>query len=363
LAPAWPATDQSAEAPVSSVDPVFGVSAAPRGVIPALDADALSRMMLRSRAVTRTMGNRMSPPEATWQDHAGPLLAERHGGRVIACRRCGYRHAVPLPAAEDVRRFYAEEFYGGFHKDYFAGQQRDLEWWRLEFRAKCDLLAELLPESRRRFLDVGAGAGWLVEYAGQNGWQAVGLEPSAAAVRYCRDRGLEMIEGFCEPEALADQPPFDVVHLNNVLEHVPDPGALLDTAHGALLDDGLVAVTVPNDFSPLQEALVALRGHEPWWVDPREHVNYFDAPDLERLLVRHGFAPRRRLGSFPLELFALMGDDYLADPALGPVIHGKRKAMELALHAAGRDDLLATMYAKLAEAGMGRTITVVGART
>ena len=58
---------------------------------------------------------------------------------------CGFKHAVPLPDPEELRRFYAEEFFGGFHQDYIAGQKRDLPWWELEFAAKYALFEELLP--------------------------------------------------------------------------------------------------------------------------------------------------------------------------------------------------------------------------
>ncbi|MGD9546517.1 MAG: class I SAM-dependent methyltransferase [Candidatus Krumholzibacteriia bacterium] len=299
----------------------------------------------------------------TWNGHSGPVLAERHGGTVIDCEVCGYKHAVPLPDPEAVKKFYAEEFFGGFHQDYIAGQRKDLPWWRLEFAAKYRLLAGLLPPDRRRLLDVGSGAGWFLQFGAEQGWDTLGVEPSRAACAHARDAlGCTVVEGFFEPGAIAGLDPVDVVHLNNVLEHVPDPGAFLETARGALALGGLICITAPNDFNPLQEALIDLRGHEPWWVDPREHVNYFDGPSLEALLQRHGFAARRRLASFPLELFALMGEDYLADPDLGRVIHGRRKALEFALHEAGKADLLAGMYGKLGELGLGRTLTVIAER-
>lgn len=302
--------------------------------------------------------------DCRWQDHAGPLLAERHGGKVIDCRACGYRHAVPLPDPEAVRRFYADEFYGGFHKDYIGRQQRDLPWWRLEFAAKYDLFESLLPPARRRLLDVGSGPGWFLQFGSGRGWATVGVEPSAAACAHARQTlGERVVQGFFAPDALQGLEPVDVVHLNNVLEHVPDPGAMLATAAAALAPGGLVCATSPNDFNPLQDALVRLRGHEPWWVDPREHLNYFDRAGLDRLLRRHGLRPLRWRASFPLELFALMGEDYLADPELGPAVHGKRKALELAMHEAGCGDLLASMYDALGELGLGRTLTVVAEKT
>ena len=68
---------------------------------------------------------------------------------------------------------------------------------------------------------------------------------------------------------------FDALTMFNVLEHVLDPWAMLNTAHELLRPGGVLVVQVPNDFSPLQEAVrshldVALVGRR------GDHVNYFD---------------------------------------------------------------------------------------
>ncbi len=295
--------------------------------------------------------------------HAGPVVAHEQGADVIACRRCGFRHVTPLPDPATIDQLYTEDFYGSLHADYIASQRANLPWWRLEFDAKYDLFEERLPADRRSLLDVGSGPGWFVQHGTGRGWRTVGVEPGRSAAAHTRDElGQQVINDFFTPEAVARLAPVDVVHLHNVLEHVPDPAALLDTAHGALAPGGLVSVTVPNDFNPLQEALVSLHGHRRWWVSPREHLNYFDRADLEALLRRRGFEPCAHLASFPLEVFALMGEDYLAEPALGKVIHGRRMALELALHEAGEGALLGRVYRALGELGLGRTLTVMAVK-
>lgn len=302
-------------------------------------------------------------PASAEAAHDGPVVAREHGVDVIACRRCGFRHVTPLPDPATIDQLYTEDFYGSLHANYIASQRANLAWWRLEFGAKYDLFEELLPAGRCSLLDVGSGPGWFVQYGSERGWRTVGVEPGRPAAEHTRQAlGQDVINDFFTPAAVAHLQPVDVVHLHNVLEHVPDPAALLRTARGALAPGGLVSVTVPNDFNPLQEALVRLRGHARWWVSPREHLNYFDRPDLEALLRRHGFEPCAHLASFPLEMFALMGEDYLAEPALGKVIHGRRMALEQALHAAGEGALLGRVYRALGEMGLGRTLTVMARR-
>ena len=69
--------------------------------------------------------------------------------------------------------------------------------------------------------------------------------------------GVEVVEGFFNAETAPTLGSFDAVHLNNVLEHIPDPIELLILARECLEPGGILCVNVPNDFSPLQIAATA----------------------------------------------------------------------------------------------------------
>ena len=62
--------------------------------------------------------------------------------------------------------------------------------------------------------------------------------------------------------------------------------------------------------------------------------------------------------SFPLELFLLMGESYIGDDDLGRKCHGKRKALEHNLAAAGMTSVTRELYRAFADAGMGRTAVI-----
>ena len=63
--------------------------------------------------------------------------------------------------------------------------------------------------------------------------------------------------------------------------------------------------------------------------------------------------------SFPIDLFLLMGDNYIGNDALGRACHAKRKTFELALARAGKSALKQEMYRRLAQLGIGRDVFVV----
>ncbi len=144
-----------------------------------------------------------------------------------------------------------------------------------------------------------------------------------------------------------------------VLEHIPDPAALLALAHGQLDDGGLLCVVVPNDFNPFQ--LVA-RDHlefNPWWVAPPHHINYFNFSSLQKLLERCGFEVIHKEATFPIDMFLLMGDNYIGNDELGRACHGKRKMLELNLSRAGMAEIKRHLYQSLANIGLGREVVLI----
>jgi hypothetical protein len=60
-----------------------------------------------------------------------------------------------------------------------------------------------------------------------------------------------------------------------------------------------------------------------------------------------------------MELFLIMGENYIDDPALGRACHAKRKKFDQALDAAGLKTARRAFYKALAEAGMGREAMII----
>jgi SAM-dependent methyltransferase len=108
----------------------------------------------------------------------------------------------------------------GVYEEIYALE--DGHWWFRGRRAVIHaLLGHAQPPSPARVLDAGCGTGRnLVEF-GYMG-ELAGLEPSSAAVDFCRSRGLEnVVRG--ELEALPfDDASFDVSFAFDVLEHLDD---------------------------------------------------------------------------------------------------------------------------------------------
>jgi len=281
----------------------------------------------------------------------------------------GWRTVQPPPSAEALKAFYANEYFQASHGTY-APDYSQAE------RAHRDLIARTLlfaAESARgrgagTFLEVGCGEGWLLAAANRAGFDVRGLDfsddglkrhhPDLVASATFGD-AFDNLERLIETGAR-----FDVVAMEHVLEHVLDPEALLQRLPRLIAPGGVCAITVPNDFSPLQLAARAA-GHvdREFWLAPPQHLNYFEAGSLTALLNRLGFEIRLAYASFPIDWFLMHpGSNYIADPAAGKPAHQARLAIDLMLAQNGLPAYLALGKA-LFGCGAGRSLTVIAAPT
>ncbi|HEY1837286.1 MAG: class I SAM-dependent methyltransferase [Rhizomicrobium sp.] len=294
--------------------------------------------------------------------HEGALVARKSGYDIIHCATCGFRHVVPLPDPADLEREYSEKYYSEEKPTYLVHAAEDQQWAELSQHDRLESFEKILGSRRRRLLDIGSGPGFFLKTAKNRGWNVMGIEPSRQAAAHARSLGLDVVEGFFNTETAAQLGCFDAIHLNNMLEHVPDPIAILRAARAILKPSGVLCVGVPNDFSPLQIAAAATAGTGEWWLAPPHHLNYFDGATLSNLLENIGFSVAERTTSFPMEAFVLMGDDYTTDPVLGRASHNKRKKFDLSFEAAGLKETRRAFYRALAEIGIGREAIVIAVK-
>ncbi len=132
-----------------------------------------------------------------------------------------------------------------------------------------------------RVLDVGAGAGRLVEDLRRRGYNATGIEPSARSSAIAEAAGRPVVRRAIGEHEDSN---LDAAVLWHVLEHLHDPAAALERVAGWLRPGGLLLVGVPNVAS--WQARVA----GPGWLhfDAPRHRVHLTPAGLDALL--HGAA-------------------------------------------------------------------------
>jgi SAM-dependent methyltransferase len=120
-----------------------------------------------------------------------------------------------------------------------------LHWW---FRGRLAVitaaLERALPQRPVRLLELGCGTGNVLGALGRFG-EAVGMETHPDLVAAARAAGLDVREGRLPGDLVVPPGWAEVVLLLDVLEHLDDEAAALETGRRALAEGGLLVATVP----------------------------------------------------------------------------------------------------------------------
>jgi len=285
--------------------------------------------------------------------------------KVINCVSCGYWHVHPMPTEEELRDYY--------HKSYYEnlGDNRSMTdkphdpdgFYYIQYEDKLRRIKKFLAkELPLRVLDIGSGYGDFLRFMKNKGWETMGLEPSEDACEICKDDNLNIRCAQFYDLLKMDFPSSSVVTLNSVLEHLPAPAEVLRLVKERLLiPGGILNIHVPNDFSLLQQLLndTVLKensANQNYWLHPPEHLNYWTHQSLKQFLTTLGYEILYITSTFPLELFPLMGEDYISNPEIGRQMHLKRVRLEKWLYEVNSNDFKDALYEAFAQLGIGREI-------
>jgi len=233
-----------------------------------------------------------------------------------ACVACGSTNARPLGvknefdvvACVDCDSIYTPYspwyssalFYTGFYLNQEELSPPEFVNTRLE-----EITASFSSyRDNNRLLDIGCGAGNLLQAARKNGWNAQGLDVSAGAVKHVRDLGFEVFEGELQDAAFPSEH-FDVVTAAELLEHLIDPQPLLQEVARILRPGGLFWTTTPHARG-LSGRVLGVKWRCVW---PPEHLQLFSIRGLTKLLRDAGFRQLRinTTGGNPVEILHAMG--------------------------------------------------------
>lgn len=171
--------------------------------------------------------------------------------------------------------------------------------WRSGQERRLNLIRRYVPLEDRRVLDIGCGLGAYVANFGRYTADTYGMDVDAPRVVEGRRRGIgQLLLGAAESLPFPDAT-FDVIVLNEVIEHVHDDAATLREACRVLRPGGSVVIFAPNRRYPFETHGVYLGrryifGNIPLvnWLPDRlraklvPHARAYRAADITRLTGR-----------------------------------------------------------------------------
>lgn len=208
--------------------------------------------------------------------------------RLASCVSCGAIETLPRLAEKDLPTLYT---------DYYPRRElgpdsvtvplsspnrreaRLSRWWQ-----GTDNQGQYCAKPGMTVLDYGCGAGQSLLELRAMGADAYGIEADANVARIAAHHQLRIHIG-----SIYDNPfpgiKFDLIILNQVLEHIPEPAAVLEILAGRLKSGGQLVVAVPNAGS-----IYCMIFGKHWinWHIPY-HLHHFNRSCLQALGRRTGW--------------------------------------------------------------------------
>ena len=196
--------------------------------------------------------------------------------QMVRCTSCGLCYVRPRLRWELI----LEGYRGGTDENFVS----QIAFRETTFRKCLDKIEGIERTSGKRVLDVGAAGGSFLAMAKERGYTPLGCEPSTWMCQFAREHyKLDL-----HPGTIFDMPvekgSVDLLTLWDVIEHTPDPKAVLARAHELLTPDGVLVMSWPDYASGAARVL-----GPKWPFLLTVHLYYFTPASMTGLLGRTGF--------------------------------------------------------------------------
>ena len=184
-----------------------------------------------------------------------------------------------MPSGLELASLYGAEYNGdAVDEPGIDGDPRAYDW----------LMAHLNRVKPKRFVDYGCGSGTLLRMVAASNIEAIGFDVSESGVEAASLSSGCVVRTFADIDMYTES--ADVVHLGDVLEHVPDPAEVLAQACTLLRPGGLLLAEGPMEanlsmFNGFLAITAYIQGRKPVDVPPY-HVHLSTARGQLKLFER-----------------------------------------------------------------------------
>jgi 2-polyprenyl-3-methyl-5-hydroxy-6-metoxy-1,4-benzoquinol methylase/RimJ/RimL family protein N-acetyltransferase len=282
---------------------------------------------------------------------------------LVEKNRYGFFSLRHKPSPNELKEYYEEKYHQeNSHAKEQGDTDEEITYLKNKIEQKHHLFSGLLDNLKSRsLLDIGCGQGYCLSYFDKRGWRVLGLDFSDyGLLNHNPGQAANLKKGDIYDNIKMlhkQQKQYDVIWIDNVLEHVLDPLRLLTDCFSLANDNGILIIEVPNDFSIIQFELKN-RGiiKDDFWVAVPDHISYFNRNGLCNLCSESGWQTHRIVADFPID-FNLFNPnaDYISQKKKGKGAHLQRITIENIIHRVSIEKTN-DFYESLADLGMGRQI-------
>lgn len=155
-------------------------------------------------------------------------------------------------------------------------------------------VSKIIPENSK-ILDIGCGDGSIRNFLKNP--QYYGIDGDKKHIQFLINQKVKAkLIDFNKEKLPFEKEKFDFVLLLDILEHVANPGNLLNEAKKRLKENSRVIVTLPNDYHILNKVRFLLNKHlteNPF--ASYGHLHYFPIKSGEKFLRKNGFKIEKKI--------------------------------------------------------------------
>ena len=197
------------------------------------------------------------------------------------CTGCGLIHSLPIPSQSELDKFYKDTYRKKYKLSFKPQKRHTVRYAKGCFNIIKEILFYLNIDTidNKTFLDIGSGSGEVLFFAKKIGFEVLGIEPNTGYANFSKDElHLNVLNSTLEKTKFENKK-FDVIHLNQVLEHMPDPLDALSRLKNLLEQNGLLVITVPDIEANL---------HSPMTRFHYAHVYNYNHLNLKKIIDKSG---------------------------------------------------------------------------
>jgi len=207
---------------------------------------------------------------------------------VSRCKDCGHLFTTPTLKEEDLPSLYSQ-----YYSRELVTPQNILDqaqavlrpfsrlrrWW-----SGVNNQGQYLAKKGMKVLDIGCGSGASLLEAQFLGAQAFGIEADPNVMGIAKKLDLKVYCGSIKTHPYLNKK-FDLVILNQVIEHIPDPSEMLRLINPYLAEKAKIILVFPN-----KKSLWSRLTKEKWihWHIPY-HLHHFDRDSFALLAKNCGY--------------------------------------------------------------------------
>lgn len=212
----------------------------------------------------------------------------------VRCKQCGHLFLSPRPSRSSASLIYPVT-YSTYQERHSKDSLRLISFFKN--RVILNRLKMFEPYFRNgyRILDIGCGDGQLlralkIKYPGVS---CTGMDIffSPNVKKQLQNLQIELIESAVEDAGFSG-PEYDLIIMNQLIEHLWEPHLVLDKLHSALSPGGYISIETINICG--YDKRIFRDGSWGGYYFPR-HMNLFSFATLKALMEKHGFVVKKQV--------------------------------------------------------------------